>query len=847
MRLFYISISKKSFFAFLYILLLSYSNNVLSQTKSLISGTVLTSEGKPADNVSVYLLNTSFATATDDKGNFELKAPIGTYSLVIKQIGAKIEQQFIEVKEGVNKIPAVVLNMSITDLQEISISSGRINKFTRKSSPYVTKMPLKNLENSQVYSSISKELLKDQQINNLDEALKNAAGVSKSFESTGRAGSGGTTFVLRGFVTQSKLRNGLAGNITTAIDAANVESIEVLKGPSATLFGNSMSSYGGLINRVTKKPFKSMAGEVAYYTGSYGLNRLTADFNTPIDSLGKLLFRMNAAYNAQNGFQENAFRKSFLFAPSISYQVNDKLSFLLDAEFNQLQSAGSQFLYFSGNTPVSQFGVSNAADVNINYRSSFSSRDMIKKGENANVFGQMNYQISKNWKSQSNISLTTSGSSGSSPYYYLIPGAKVRSITSVKAPTTPTKTYNDDLYLQRMVWEPNGTDLNMQIQQNILGDFKVAGIRNRLTVGFDYLQANTNITYNRFSNNDYYNPAGSTAALKGSKMNDVFDFVSITNPGPDYYKFNQTKVDSAYTNRPAGTTLVTRSNTRTYSAFVADVVNITENLNALLSLRIDRFVNKGILNNSTNVTSDGYKQTAYSPKFGLVYQILPEQVSLFANYQNGFVNKTGTDFEGKTFKPEQANQLERGVKFDLFKGILSGNVSYYDIKVKDIVRAYELNPQLSIQNGTQSSKGVEIEVIANPIAGLNLIAGYGYNDSRYTNTSANLDGLRPVSAGPKQLVNFWMSYRVNRGVLEGLGAGFGGNYASKNYAINTVALGQFILPSYEVYNAALFYDQKKYRIGLKMNNIGNTKYWVGNSTMNPQMLREVIANISFKF
>lgn len=837
----------KSFIAILILLLFSSQKVSAQQPKAILQGTVLTSESKPADNVSVYVPGSQYATITDDKGRFELRMPEGTYRLVISQVGAKLENRNIEVKPGINHLSVIRLSISNTDLQDVSISSGRINKFSRKSSLYVTKMPLNNLENPQVYSSISKELLKDQQINNLDEALKNAAGVSKSFESTGRAGSGGTTFILRGFVTQSKLRNGLAGNITTTIDAANVESIEVLKGPSATLFGSSLSSYGGLINRVTKKPFKTMGGEVAYYAGSYGLNRITADFNTPVDSSGKLLFRMNTAYSSQNGFQENAFRKSFLFAPSISYQVNEKLSFQLDAEFSQLQSAGSQFLYFYGNTPVSQFGISSAADVNINYRSSFSSSDMIKKGSNANVFAQMTYQISPSWKSQSNLSLTTSGSSGSSPYYYLIPGAKVRALTAVRAPGTPAKTYNDEFYLERMVWDPNGTDLNAEIQQNFIGDFKVAGLRNRLTLGLDYLHANTNITFNRFSNNDYYNPAGATAALRGAKLNDVFDFVSISSPGGDYYRFNQTKVDSAYANRPAGTTLLTRSNTTTYSAFATDLINITDNLMALLSLRIDRFVNNGILNNSTNIISNGYKQTAYSPKFGVVYQVLPEQLSLFANYQSGFTNKSGTDFEGNAFKPEHADQLEGGVKFDLFHGILSGNVSYYNIKVRDIVRSYELNPQLSIQNGTQRSKGVEIEVAANPIAGLNVIAGYGYNDSRYINTSANLDGLRPVSAGPEQLLNLWASYRVNRGIFQGLGVGIGGNYATKNYAINTLALGQFILPSYKIYNAAIFYDQRKYRVGLKMNNISNTPYWVGNSTMNPQMLREVIANLAFKF
>lgn len=816
--------------------------------KGSVTGRIVTSERKPADNVTVLLKETQIQTATDDNGNFEIKAPAGKYILVVKQVGAKSIAQNIEVKSNERTVlPVIALNISNNDLQEVSISSGRINKFTRKTSEYVTKLPLTNLENPQVYSSITKELLKDQQINNLDDALKNAAGVTKSFESTGRAASGGTTFIMRGFVTQSKLRNGLAGNITTAIDAANVESIEVIKGPSATLFGSSLSSYGGLINRVTKKPFKAVAGEVSYYGGSYGLNRTSADFNSPIDSAKKLLFRMNTAYNYQNSFQENGYRKSFLFAPSLSYQVSDQLDFTLDAEFNKLESAGSQFLYFYSGVPVSQFGFNRADQVPINYSSSFSSKDLVKQGQNANVFGQMNYKISSAWKSQTNVSVTTSSSKGSSPYYYLTPGTKVRSITGVTAPGTTAKAYPDALYLERMVWDPNGTDLNAEIQQTFTGDFKILGMRNRLTAGLDYLHANTNITFNRFSNNDYYNPAGATAALRGAKLNDAFDFISITNPGNSYYNFNQNKVDSAYANRPPGTVLTTRLNSSTYSAFFADVLNVTDNLLALVSLRVDRFANYGILNNSTNVTSKGYKQTAYSPKFGLVYQLIPEKISLFGNYQNGFTNKTGVDYNGDAFKPEHANQYEGGVKFDLLDGKISGNVSYYDIKVADIVRAYDANPALSIQNGTQKSKGIEAEIIANPIAGLNIITGYGYNDSRYINTSDNLNGLRPVSAGPEQTVNAWVSYRINRGTMEGFGAGFGGNYATANYAINTKALGQFILPAYKIYNAAVFYDQKRYRVGLKVNNLGNTKYWVGNTTMNPQMLREIIANVTFKF
>ncbi|WP_454801449.1 TonB-dependent receptor domain-containing protein [Mucilaginibacter phyllosphaerae] len=822
------------FFALLISSIVYSSGSAFAQaTHGVLKGQVLTSESKPADNVSVFLKNTQIGTSTNDKGAFELKAAAGSYNLIISQIGAKRQEISIEIRAGeVTIVPAFNLNITNNDLQQVTISSGRINKFTRKKSDYVAKMPLNNMENPQVYTVISKELLKDQQINNVDDALKNAPGVTKLFEATSRAGSGGTQFVMRGFATQAKLRNGLAGNITTVTDAVNVEAIEVIKGPSATLFGNSLTSYGGMINRVTKKPFKAQAGEVSYYGGSYGMNRISADYNTPLDSAGNVLFRVNTAYNYQNNFQDNGFRKSFLLAPTLFYKASDRLSFNLDAEFSTLQSGGSQYLYIytSATSPVSALGVNRADQVPINYKSSFSGNDVQKTGQNVNVFGQMDYKISSAWKSQTNFSVTTSMSKGSAPYFYLIPGSTVRSLTGVN-------TYTDPLYLERMVWQPEGTDLNAELQQNFTGDFKIAGLRNRLSVGLDYFHSRTNIGFNRFSN----------VTAKGTKINDLFDFVSVTNPGNTYYNFNQNKVDSAYANRPAGTVLNTKADTYTYSAYAANVVNITDNFLAMLSLRIDRFENKGILNNSTNVTSAGYGQTALSPKFGLVYQILPEKVSLFCNYQTGFTNRTGTDFEGKTFKPEHANQAEGGVKYDLLDGKLSGSVSYYNIKVVDIVRAYDPNPTLSIQNGTQRSKGVEVEVISNPLPGLNVIAGYGYNDSKYINTSAALNGRRPTSSGPGRSANLWASYRISNGVVKGLGAGIGGNYGSDVYAVNSATAGVFLLPSYTVYNAAVFYDQARYRVGLKMNNIGNKHYWVGSGTMNPQMLRELVANVSFKF
>ncbi|MFX9551929.1 TonB-dependent receptor, partial [Acinetobacter baumannii] len=131
---------------------------------------------------------------------------------------------------------------------------------------------------------------------------------------------------------------------------------------------------------------------------------------------------------------------------------------------------------------------------------------------------------------------------------------------------------------------------------------------------------------------------------------------------------------------------------------------ITDQLIASAALRVDRFDNKGNYSPDTKTTSGGFKQTAFAPKFGLIYQPVKDHVSLFANYQNGFNNQTGTTVDNKPLKPEQANQIEGGVKVDLFEGKLSSTVSYYDIKVKDIVRPSDV-PNLSVQDGTQFSRG----------------------------------------------------------------------------------------------------------------------------------------------
>jgi len=800
---------------------LSSLHSYAQQTKGKIHGHISTSANKPAENVTIALQGTQIGTLTDEKGNYTIRAAAGDYTLVVSHVGIQSRQIAVMVKAGqTTNVPDITINLSSSSLQEVNVNDNKTNKFVKRSSDLVAKIPLSNLENAQSYTTVSKELIEEQQVLKVEDALKNSPGVYKLWDANGRAGTGGAFYTVRGFVTSAKLRNGVSGNIASTIDVGNLERIEVIKGPSATLFGNSLTSYGGLINRITKKPYDTVGGTISYTGGSFGLNRVAADLNTPLDKEKKTLLRINTTYNSQNSFQDAGYGKSFTFAPSLTYKASDKLSFLLDAEFGTGESSLFQGVYlYSGTTPAT-LGVNSADQLKLDYNTSYKSNDLGNRSTNAGLFAQMTYQVNSQWKAQTNVATTYTSSSGPGAYFYLLPNGN---------------------QLARMVWTPLGNDNTLELQQNLTGDFKIGSLRNRLTAGIDYLAAGTNLTYLRFVG----------AAQSGlPATGDLFDVINLDGPSANYYNFNKAKVDGLYATN-ANANFTSRAQTNTYSVYAIDVLNLTDNLLAMLSLRLDRFNNVGIYNPSTLTTSAGYSQNALSPKFGLVYQVIKDKVALFGNYQNGFTNKTGTDFSGNYFKPEHANQLEGGVKLDVFDGRLSSTLSYYDITVEDVLRADAAHPNFSIQDGTQSSKGFEAEVTANPFAGFNVIAGFAYNDSKYEKVDkegvANLDGYRPVTAGPAKTANLWLSYRLTRGDLKGLGLGFGGNYASDNYILNNAVSGTFILPHYVVFNSSLFFDGNRYRVGLSVNNMTDQHYWVGYTTINAQSPRAYIGSVAFKF
>lgn len=798
-----------------------------------VKGKIIIPTSEAADNISVILKNTQIGTVTDANGEYEIKnLRPGNYILRISLVGYAPKERNIALKAGEEIVENFTLSAGDEQLDEVVVQGNKTNHFTRKESAVVGKMQLKNIENPQVYNTITSELLKEQVVTNLDDALKNAPGLTQLWVSTGRGGDGSGYYSLRGFPVQPTMINGLPGLTNGGLDPQNIERIEVIKGPSGTLFGSSLISYGGLININTKRPYDTFGGELSYIAGSYGLNRITADVNAPLDSDRKLNFRLNAAYHREDSFQDAGFRKSLFVAPSLSYEASERLSFLVNAEVMNSENTNPTMLFFDRGAPLR---VNNMDEFGYDNKRSYTSNQLTLETPSYTFQGQMLYKLNSNWTSQTVLSRGSQKSKGYYSYLYE---------TSRYLPVTEGVTFARYFNYQ------DATGQTTDIQQNFNGDFKIGKMRNRVVVGLDY--------FNRTSTDNSTGYVGNGYVYVGNALDEFNAFLGITDSGLFIDDSgNLTKAGSDALLEGAS---INNSKTKqeVYSAYASDVLNITPVLSVMASLRADRFFNWADANQDNPEA-----QTAFSPKFGFVYQPILDKVSVFANYMDGFTN-TAPDSDlvnglpvPRTYGPEHAKQLEFGTKVCLFGDKLSASLSYFDIKVDDMVYTVFLEDsdpsddipgdQVSLQDGAQKNRGFEADIVANPFNGLNIVFGYSYIDARLTQGDAEFVGKRPESAGPRNLANLWASYKFTSGRLNGFGIGFGGNYADENRIMNRATAGTFTIPAYTVLNSSLFYSKERFTLTLKVDNLANKETFDGWSTVHPRNMRSVLCGLTYKF
>jgi iron complex outermembrane receptor protein len=212
-------------------------------------------------------------------------------------------------------------------------------------SSFASKLGEPLLETPQAVDVITSEVIKDQAIESLPEALRN---VPTAVDGNGRSGNfvSRTNFFIRGFRVTEAYRNGM-NRIGGAPPPpmVTVESMEFLKGPSSLQYGQL--SPGGILNIVTKKPKPEPYYLAEIETDSYGSIRGTVDLTGPIGASKKLQYRLIVSRAELEGFRRFQEGRETVVAPSLSLNLSNTMKLFAEFEYYEekfVQDTGVPFL-----------------------------------------------------------------------------------------------------------------------------------------------------------------------------------------------------------------------------------------------------------------------------------------------------------------------------------------------------------------------------------------------------------------------------------------------------------------------------------------------------------------------
>lgn len=794
----------KRFFTLIFAVLFTFTAYSQNRDTSII-GTIKTSDDKPASYVNVGLKGTEKIAATDEKGNYQITGvKPGKYTLKISLVGASPQEKQVNIKAGETLTVDFTITSSAAQLDEVAITAYR----TPNTKPInLGKIAIAPRDLPQSVQIISKQVIADQQANSLGDVMKNVNGVALG----ANRGSVGENFYARGYSLGSNniFKNGVRTSIGGSPEASTLESVEVLKGSAALLYGGVTG--GAVVNMVTKTPKFDVGGEVSMRTGSYDQYKPMVDVYGPVSD--KLAFRAISTYEKAGSFRDFVKSNRFYVNPSLLYKVNEKTEVLIQADYLK-----------SDYTP--DFGVGSVNNKIIDYgRDKFINTPWAyNKTNTVTAQANINHKLSKNWK----LNVLGAFQSYNRNYYG---SERIRAnISGISERNLARQLTQEYTYNQ---------------QVNLSGVFNTGRIKHTLLVGLDADQSR--VTSNSFAFGK--TPAGANITTFNYGNVNLFDPLTYFGSGiiPDAFAITQTLAP------------VYRC-----GAFIQDLIKITDQFKVLAGLRYTDQKNAGsrVLNLETAATNNAPSKfdDAFSPKLGLIYQPI-KTTSVYVSYANNFIINSGIDINSDALPPSMVHQYETGVKNDFFGGKLTANLTYYKIINSNIAQAAVLadgstSSMFKQLNGETTSDGLEFDVTGNFAKGLNFLIGYSYNFMRYTNT-ANVTGMiedvRLVGT-TKNTANATLFYTFQTGVVKGLKLGASTFYTgARNGGWNdnksATILRLIPLSGFTTLDLSAGYVWNKFAILAKISNISNElNYFVHeNYSVNPIAPRQFLTTLSYRF
>jgi iron complex outermembrane recepter protein len=750
-----------------------------------LSGTISDVSGAVISGALITAACGSFrqAVTTDSTGAYSLQLPPGRYRVrVTANNFTPTEREIVLAATGPGVEWKVTLPLE-TVQGRVLVTASRVYAVTNTTAG--SKMDASLLDVPQSITVLDHELLSDQGVHKLDDALKNVAGVMP-----GGYYEAWDFYRIRGFdASFNTYVDGLRGGNGMGEETFGLESVEVLKGPSSTLYGQSV--LGGIVNLRSKVPRPDAFAQAQFTGGSYGFYETAIDAGTSLNRSHTLYARINLLYRPTGSFVNYVTRHRVYVAPALTWDISpdtkvtflgrhqhdtDHLGFPLPAEGTVLPNP-------NGEIPISLF-VGEPSNPN-------------PVSEVNNQFGyQLSHRFNDSFSFYQNVRVDGYKNHWDKLLYPAFFGPEERTL------------YRYPLSYQEE-WSNYAADTGMRFR------VETGRVQHNLVAGVDYYREPKK--YNEESIN--FNEPSAYMHLN------VFDPVYGT-PFSPIYPF-------------------ARGDTRTQyiGLYLQDRMQLTERLSLTAGGRLDFASNRDF---SQPVSNDN---KAFSPRVGGNYRLVPS-VTLYADYSKSFLPQTGMVYDGSPraafASPEKGDQWEGGVKTSLLSGRMVNTLSVYRLTRDNVLTPDPNHPNFYVLTGKQRSKGVELETSFQLHRTWNLILAYAFTDAHVVKDNVIPAGT-PTQNVPKNSVNVWSTYELQRGWLRGVGLGFGARYYTDQ---SGDLLNTFSIPAYGLMDASIFY--RRGHLGWQLNayNLADKRYFTGSYNdvyVQPGSPRSIRTTISWRF
>ena len=448
-------------------------------------------------------------------------------------------------------------------------------------------------------------------------------------------------------------------------DAWSFERIEVIKGPASVTSGEG--ALAGAINFVPRRPTLGKTfGEAFASVGSQNTYRIAGDLNAPIGSSAAI--RGDLVYSSSDGWIDDTASQAFGANLAMLLRPSDQLSVTLSADYYEDEFTTAYYgtplvPSSSARRPTGLAGGSAGLVFDEALRDrNYDVEDGRMDSQSVWLRARAEYQLSEAWKLVSDTSWYDAERlwRDSDDYSF-------NSRTGLIDRLTSLITHDHQVWNQRL---------------HAAYDGSLAGRRNRFTAGVEFGGTDF-FTQRRFGSTTSVDPY---APVRGLFPADTpANFATRQNVSAD--------VESR-------------------ALFVEDAFNVTPELLLVAGARLDDFkLDRHVLNVTTSAVQ-AYSQD-YAPvswRVGAVYSLRPE-TQLYAQFTRAATPVSGVLFmsaTNATFDVSMGESYEIGVKTVALDGRLQLTASAFDIQQDDILTRDPTNPAVTLQGGSQSSRGVEV-------------------------------------------------------------------------------------------------------------------------------------------